>query len=229
MIAAWEPCSFIDFPGKLSAVAFVRGCNLRCPYCHNSDLIRPGKHSVGDKDLSGAFLEFLKGRQGILSGVVISGGEPTLWAGLDGFLRRVRAMGFSIKLDTNGTRPEIVAALIAESLVDFIAMDLKDEPGEYEWLGLRSRANALGQTLSLLRQSGVEYEIRTTVVLPLHSEKKIRKMSIWLAKGERWYLQPYRKRTKTPDASNLGEPTREYLETVAQEVRETTGIDCVVR
>lgn len=181
-----QPCSLQDFPGKVAAVVFARGCNLRCPYCHNpqlSDLSRAGQNLSEDE-----FFAFLTDRKGKLSGVVVSGGEPTLQADLPRFLEKIRDMGFAVKLDTNGTRPDMLAELLTRRLVDYVAMDLKDLPEGYsEWLG-PTDPEAIRTSLVLLRASRISHELRTTVTLPRFDLARLLAMSS-IVNSSRWWLQ----------------------------------------
>ncbi len=160
-IGGYVPCSLSDFPGRIAAVVFTQGCNWRCPWCHNAALVYPEQFTppipVGD------ILARLANRRGKLDGVVVSGGEPTLHAGLPDFLRQVRALGFATKLDTNGSHPEVVRALLAARLLDYVAMDLKAPWSRYaEATGSPVDLGALTETLALLRSSGIEHQLRTT-------------------------------------------------------------------
>jgi pyruvate formate lyase activating enzyme len=160
--------SLIDFPGRPSCVVFVTGCNFHCPYCHNPELARgrlPTAGSLQADDL----LAFLSRRRGLLEGVVISGGEPTLMPDLPWLLRAVRRMGFRIKLDTNGSRPDMLQRLIAAGAVDYIAMDVKTAPERYVPLLCDEAdvAAAIRASVALLRQAAIDHEFRTTCLLPL--------------------------------------------------------------
>ena len=128
MIAGLQKMTLLDFPGKVACTVFLQGCNWRCPFCHNSELL-PGK---GEELMSvEKFLQFLKTRQGLLEGVCVSGGEPTLYKELPALLAQIKALGFSVKLDTNGSRPEVLKALVAQKLVDYVAVDAKNSPARY--------------------------------------------------------------------------------------------------
>lgn len=181
-----QPCSLQDFPGKVAAVVFARGCNLRCPYCHNPQLSDPFRNG---QDLSEEeFFAFLSGREGKLSGVVVTGGEPTLQADLPRFLEKIRRLGFAVKLDTNGTQPNMLAELLTHRLVDYVAMDLKDLPEDYsEWLGATD-PETIRTSLALLRASRIPHELRTTVTLPRFDLARLLAMSD-LVNGSRWWLQ----------------------------------------
>lgn len=167
MISALQACSFIDFPGRLAAVVFTQGCNLRCRYCHNPGLCPlPRGHCAREAET----LRFLETRRGRLTGVVVTGGEPTLHDELPALLRAVRALGLAVKLDTNGTRPAVVRDLVARRLVDFVAVDVKLPPGApSRWLcGADRQPEAALETLGRVCEGGVAHEARTTVLRGPH-------------------------------------------------------------
>ena len=228
LIGGMERASFIDFPGMVSAVVFTRACNLRCGYCHNPLLVRETERSfVGEEEV----IAFLNDRRGLLGGVVVSGGEPTLQPeALAAFLRRVRAMGFATKLDTNGTRPEVLARLIEESLVDYVALDFKDLPEGYaELCDMREEASVIASSLAILRRSGLAYELRTTVVLPRHDEARLTAMARQLQRGERWVLQRYRPGDVLAQSADFTAPDRAALNQLAERFRAEFGLDCASR
>ena len=165
--------SLCDFPGRSSAVVFTQGCNFRCPFCHNGSLIpvdAPSESLIPESEV----FEFLKGRRGQLDGVVISGGEPTIQPDLIAFLRTVKALGYPIKLDTNGTRPDVLSAVLGDALVDFVAMDVKAPSHGYNRLtGVRAPVNAVRESLSIIAKSGLPHEFRTTFVEQLLSADDI--------------------------------------------------------
>lgn len=195
-IAGLQKMTLLDFPGKVACTVFLQGCNFRCPFCHNSDLL-PGKGEVLME--SPELLSFLKQRKGLLEGVCITGGEPTLQAELPQLLADIKALGYAVKLDTNGARPEVLKAVVEAGLVDYVAMDIKNGPEEY--IQTAGMANALlpkvEESIRYLLSDAVDYEFRTTVVVPFHSESSVRAMGAWLnslgegKKAKRWYLQKY--------------------------------------
>ncbi len=195
-----QKLSLIDFPGTVCATVFVAGCNLRCPYCHNPDLVlgSPDLPCIPEEEL----LRFLETRRGFIDGICVSGGEPTLDPGLPGFLARVKTMGLRAKVDTNGTRPHVLAHLLGGGLVDYIAMDVKAPPEKYETV-TRSRVHphTIGESVRLLQHSAVGHEFRTTVVPGLLSAKDVEAIARWLKFPRRYVLQPYRPPGKTLDAS----------------------------
>jgi pyruvate formate lyase activating enzyme len=153
--------TLIDFPGRPAAIVFTQGCNFRCRYCHNPELVYP--HLFEEPMPEEEIMAFLKRRQGTLEGVVVSGGEPTLQEDLVRFMADIKALGYKIKLDTNGTRPEVLKELINKKLVDFIAMDLKAPLTKYAAItGVEANSTVIRQSIDLIRQSGLEYQFRTT-------------------------------------------------------------------
>ncbi len=156
--------SFIDFPGKICCIVFVSGCNFDCPYCHNPELARGGENRYTESDI----LEYLHRRKGWLDGVVISGGEPTLQDEIPAFCEKVKSMGYPVKLDTNGSRPEMISRLLNSGLVDYIAMDIKTDPRKYVPLITRhcDPENILA-SISIIMQGKVPYEFKTTCVKPI--------------------------------------------------------------
>ncbi len=163
--------SFIDFPGKISCVVFTYGCNLKCPYCHNPDLVRY-KPGVSSEISEYSVLSFLEQRKGLIEGVVITGGEPTLQAELAYFAKKVKLLGYSLKMDTNGTRPDILANLIEADLVDYIAMDIKTLPSGYvPHLSNHDYSGEILESINILKKSRKPYEFRTTCAKPFFSEE----------------------------------------------------------
>jgi pyruvate formate lyase activating enzyme len=181
--------SFSDFPGRIAAVAFTRGCNLRCPYCHNPELIHAGGEDPVDE---AELFDLLRRRRGKLDGVVFTGGEPTLQADLADVLSRVKDLGFETKLDTNGSRPEVLEALLAEELVDLVAMDVKAPLPRYEEVtGVSVDTAAIEQSIRLLIGSGIEHEFRTTVAEPLLAVADLLAIGEELRGARRYVLQPF--------------------------------------
>lgn len=162
-IGGLQKFSLIDYPGKMAAVIFTQGCNFRCPYCHNSELVLPAlfKNPIPES----VVLEFLQRRRGQLEGVVVTGGEPTIQEDLIPFLKRIRLLGYAIKLDTNGSRPGVLEEIISRNLVDFIAMDVKTSFKRYEQaVGRSINVGNIKKSIRLIINSGVEHQFRTTLV-----------------------------------------------------------------
>ena len=165
IIGGLQKTSLIDFPGKVSCVCFVSGCNFRCPYCHNPDLVNhPGKAFLDEN----SFFAFIRERQGFLDGVVLSGGEPTLQNDLPVFLSRIKREGYAVKLDTNGSHPRMIQELVARRLVDYIAMDIKTDPSLYPlYMQREIDPDNIRSSIRLIMASDIPYEFRTTCVRPI--------------------------------------------------------------
>lgn len=196
MIAGLQKMTLLDFPGKVACTVFLQGCNFRCPFCHNSGLLEP----VGEDQLSEkAFFSFLETRTGILDGVCVTGGEPTLQKELPAFLARIKAMGFGVKLDTNGSRPAVLQELIRQQLVDYVAMDIKNSPASYGKTAGLSAPNLtpIEQSIRILMEGSLPYEFRTTTVRELHTPEDFTAIGQWLAelcpdkKAKKYFLQIY--------------------------------------
>lgn len=183
--------TLLDFPEHLACTAFTGHCNLRCPFCHNAELIlRPELQPSISED---EFFSFLKTRQGILEGVCISGGEPTLQPNLLPFIRKIKQLGFQVKLDTNGTRPDVLEALFAEHLLDYIAMDIKNTKEKYALTtGMTTFDIApIEKSIALIKKYAPDYEFRTTVVQGLHTKEDLLAIGAWLTGAKRYTLQTF--------------------------------------
>lgn len=189
-ILGLQKLTLLDYPGRTACTVFTGGCNFRCPFCHNAPLVLPesGQEAYREEEI----LDYLKKRAGLLDGVCVSGGEPTLQDGLDAFLRRVKALGYQVKLDTNGSRPEVLRALLAQELIDYAAMDVKASPEDYARVcGVKPDLRAIGESIELLLRGTVEYEFRTTVVGGLHDEASIEGAARLIAGAKRYFLQGF--------------------------------------
>ena len=203
-IVGLQKMTLLDYPGKVACTVFLGGCNFRCPFCHNGGLLDGTAPEWMSKE---QLLEFLKGRQGLLDGVCITGGEPTLSPELPQLISEIKALGFSVKLDTNGSHPEMLKHLVEEKLVDYVAMDVKNGPDRYAaTVGLpKAPLETLEQSLRFLMQRKVDYELRTTVVQGLHDEAAIVQMGAWLyglnksQKVPKIFLQPFVQRASVLD------------------------------
>ena len=191
-ICGLQKLAMVDYPGKLAATVFTGGCNLRCPFCHNALLVTEldrctESHTVEE------VLSFLKGRRGLLDGVVLTGGEPLLPPDAGDFLRAVKELGFDVKLDTNGTFPERLAAILESGIVDYVAMDIKNCLPKYPMtVGLEKfDTRPIQESVALLRQNKVEYEFRTTVMRPYHTAADVEAIARWLEGAPRYYLQTF--------------------------------------
>jgi len=194
-IGGLQKTSVIDFPGRLAGTVFTMGCNFACPFCHNGDLAR-GKGELLRED---EFWRFLKKRKNILEGVCITGGEPCLQADLGVFCERIKKMGLAVKLDTNGSRPEVVEELLEKGVLDMVAMDVKncfDDYGNVSKPAVFDVLKKIKKSIRMIVESGIEYEFRTTVVPGLHDEKSLVKLAEELrglgGKNVIWVLQKFR-------------------------------------
>ena len=211
-----QKMTLLDFPGKVSCTVFLGGCDLRCPYCHNSGLANGSTASLMDSD---ALLQFLERRRGRLEGVAITGGEPLL-RDISPLLREIKSMGFLAKLDTNGFHPSRLRALLDDHLVDYVAVDIKNSPKRYaETAGLSSLDLApLYETIEMLREGMVEYEFRTTIVREYHTLEDFEEIGKMICGARKYFLQPFVDRETVP-VRGLSAPSTAYLKDIADVVR----------
>ena len=189
-IIGLQKLTLLDFPGRLACTVFLGGCNLRCPFCHNASLALPRGEVRGMPP--DELLSFLQKRRGRLQGVCVTGGEPTLCPDLPDLLRQIRLLGFEVKLDTNGTNPGMLRALLNEGLVDYVAMDIKNSPARYtETCGGADVLTQVKESAALLMESGVDYEFRTTLAHPLHTPQDMAAIGQWLHGAKRYFLQQF--------------------------------------
>ncbi len=183
--------SFINYPEKLSAVVFTQGCNFRCPYCHNPELVLPKYFRIGIPE--GEVLAFLEKRRQQLEGVVVTGGEPTIQKDLINFLQKVKSMGYLLKLDSNGSRPDVLKEIIRLKLVDYIAMDIKVPLEKYYWVtDGKDYTSQIQESINLITGSGLDHEFRTTVVKPhISPQEDLPKIAQLIPKAKRYHLQQF--------------------------------------
>lgn len=189
-IQGLQKLTLLDWPGKVACTLFLSGCDFRCPFCHNGELVTgPAPDGMPEEEV----LDFLKKRRGLLDGVCVTGGEPLLRPDLAELLDRIRALGYPVKLDTNGNHPQKLAELWARGLVNYVAMDVKNSPARYaETAGVPGLdLGPIRETVAWLLEGRVEYEFRTTVVRQLHDEASFRDIGPWLAGARRYYLQAF--------------------------------------
>ena len=190
IIKGLQKITLLDFPGKVACTVFTAGCNFRCPFCHNASLVvRAGEV---DEISSESFFNYISKRKGILDGVCITGGEPLLSVGIEDFIREIKAMGFLVKLDTNGAYPDKLEALLDEGLVDYVAMDIKNSKEKYALTaGLKDFPAEIERSIKIIMDKTPDYEFRTTVVRELHNTQDIVKIAEWLKGAKHYYLQTY--------------------------------------
>jgi len=187
-----QKLTLLDYPGKVACTVFTGGCNFRCPFCHNASLVlRPGEcKAITDSEI----LSFLKKRQGVLDGICITGGEPLMQNELGEFIKQVKSLGYFIKLDTNGSYPYKLEALLNTGLIDYVAMDIKNSKEKYgETVGIENYDVApIEASIELLMKCGIDYEFRTTLVRELHSEADMIAIGKWIRGARAYYLQNYK-------------------------------------
>lgn len=194
-LSAVQRFTMLDFPGKIACIAFTPGCNMRCGFCHNPEFVLPEKIREIQKSFiaEDSFFRFLKKRQGRLEGVVVSGGEPTIWADLPAFLAKIKELGFAVKLDTNGNHPEMLERLLKEGLVDYVAMDVKTSLEAYSKLvGLIVKKENIQKSIDLLKASNIPYEFRSTLIKEVHTPEILESMAILVSGAAQLFLQTFR-------------------------------------
>lgn len=198
-IAGLQKLSLLDFPEKLACTVFTHGCNFKCPFCHNAPLVLSAQN--GAEISEEAFFSFLNSRKGLLEGVCVSGGEPTLQKDLEPFLSKIKEMGFAVKLDTNGYRPDVLKHLAEASLLDYVAMDIKNSKEKYAQTTDISdlHISEIEESVDFLLEGTVDFEFRTTIVKEYHTAEDLEKIGAWLGRkeGVKYYLQTFK------DSGNL--------------------------
>ena len=219
LISGLQKLTLLDYPGKVACTVFTGGCNFRCPFCHNASLVLPQRltQDITEEEV----LAFLKKRSGMLDGVAVTGGEPLLHADIAPFLRKVRDLGYKIKLDTNGSFPDRLEQLIREGLVDRVAMDIKNSPAQYAvTAGIAGfDITPIMKSRDLLLSGVVEAEFRTTVVIGLHTRESLMEAAKWIAGASEYYLQQFKDSGDILDGSTLSAFNSEEMLALAEAVR----------
>jgi len=224
-ILGYAQLTLLDYPGKLASTVFLGGCNMRCPYCHNASLVFQ-KTDIPVIPESSVLRHIMK-RKNALEGVCITGGEPTLYKDLPDFIQKIKDIGLLVKLDTNGTNPDMVKNLYDAGLIDYVAMDIKNSPENYpKAIGVDSFSmTEIFDTADFLRTSGIDYEFRTTVVEGIHTSEDFEKIGRWIKGAKRYFLQTYKHSGDEIDSTGLSTPTpekmSEYLQICRKYVPET--------
>ncbi len=213
-----QKMTLLDFPGRVACTVFLGGCDFRCPFCHNFELADGSAKPVMEEE---ELLSFLKKRQGLLDGVAFTGGEPCLHRDLPDLIRRIRELGFAVKLDTNGYHPRLLQALLEEGLIDYAAMDIKNCPEKYALTCGVSEVNmdTVRESIALLMNSGIDYEFRTTVVEEFHQAEDFHGIGELIRGARHYYLQCFTDRDSVP-FGNLHAPSKEALEAYAEIARQ---------
>ena len=224
-----QKMTLLDFPGRVACTVFFGGCDMRCPFCHNAELLDGSAPPVMDEE---ELLSFLRKRKGLLDGVAFTGGEPLLQKDLPELAGRIRELGYPVKLDTNGTHPDRLGKMIRNGLVQYVAMDIKNSPERYaETTGLNEiDIGPIRESVSMLLENTIDYEFRTTTVAELHNDDSFEKIGRWINGARRYYLQRFTDRETVP-FQGLHSPTEEQMEHWADIVRpyvpavELRGVD----
>ncbi|MBE6720644.1 MAG: anaerobic ribonucleoside-triphosphate reductase activating protein [Ruminococcaceae bacterium] len=209
-----QKMTLLDFPGVVSCTIFLGGCDFRCPFCHNFELIDGTAQPIMDE---GELIDFLKSRKTLIDGVAITGGEPCLHKDLPELIRKIRAEGYKVKLDTNGYHPEILKAILDEGLVEYVAMDIKNSEDKYALTCGLDEVNldTIRKSISILMNSGTDYEFRTTVVDELHETEDFEKIGEMIKGARHYFLQRFTDRDSVP-YGNLSAPSFEKMHEYAE-------------
>ncbi len=230
-IGGLQKTTLIDFPGRIAATVFLVGCNFRCPFCYSPELVLPEKikthlypvksRKAGSPEakFNGArisekyFFDFLKERKGLIEGVVVCGGEPTINKDLPNFIKKIKKLGFLVKLDTNGSSPEMLKKLINGKLIDYVAMDIKAPKEKYnEATGVKANIQHIQKSIDILKEGKVDYEFRSTIVPTVHAKEDVIEMAKWIKGAKRYYLQNFRpEKTIDPKFEKMKPYPQEYL------------------
>jgi len=219
-IGGLQKLSLIDYPGYLAVTIFLSGCNFRCPWCYSSELVLPKKikrqFKISEKD----FFKFLKERKKLIEGVVLCGGEPTISKELIPLIKKIKKMEFLVKLDTNGSNPEILKKLIEKKLIDYVAMDIKGPKEKYnEFIGTKIDIKKIQKSIEILKKGKIDYEFRSTIVPTLHRKKDVIKMAKWIKGTRRYYLQNFRpENTIDPLFKKIKPYSQEFLLTIQKAI-----------
>ena len=219
-VAGLQKLTLLDYPGKVACTVFTAGCNFRCPFCHNAPLVLPERmgQDVTEEDV----LAFLGKRVGILDGVAITGGDPLLHKEMAGFLQKIKEMGYSVKLDTNGSFPEHLKELVKAGLVDRVAMDIKNAPELYgATVGIEGfDISGVEESKNFLLEGSIDYEFRTTVVKGLHTKESLTEAAEWIAGAKEYYLQQFKDSGDVIAIDGLGAYDENEMHALADAVAE---------
>ena len=212
-----QKMTLLDYPGKVACTVFFGGCDMRCPFCHNAELLDGTAPAVMEED---ELLAFLKKRQGLLEGVAFTGGEPLLQKDLPALAAKIRELGYPVKLDTNGTHPERLERMIRDGLVQYVAMDIKNSPERYaETAGVPGMDLApVRESVSLLLRENCDYEFRTTAVAEFHDDRSFELIGQWIGGAKRYFLQKFTDRETVPFAG-LHAPSDDQMRHWAEMLR----------
>ncbi len=229
IIAGLQKTTLIDYPGKIACIVFLAGCNFRCPWCYSAELVLPGKIIKQPRISEKEIFDFLKTRKGLLEGVVLCGGEPTINKDLPKFIKKIKNMGFAVKLDTNGSNPKMLQELIDAKLIDYVAMDIKtsqkskvkSQKFNYEDLFIDGVGmKDIERSVEILKKGLIDWEFRTTVVPSVHTKEDFLQIANWIGgPSVKYYLQNFvAQKTIDPDFEKIKSYNKDWLEEVAKEI-----------
>ena len=212
-IGGLQKLTLIDFPGRLATTVFLTGCNFRCTFCYSSELVLPEKIKNQPKISEKELFKFLKERKELIDAVVLCGGEPVISKGLPSFIKKIKKMGFLVKLDTNGSDPAFLKKLIDEKLIDYVAMDIKGPRERYdEFTKVKVDIKKIQKSIDILKEGKVDYEFRSTIVPTLHKKEDVIEMAKWIKGAKRYYLQNFRpEKTIDPAFEKIKPYPQEFL------------------
>lgn len=188
-ISGFDKLTLLNYPDKVACTIFTSGCNLRCPFCHNSGLVTNNYNEISFESI----YEYLKKRIGILDGVCITGGEPLIHADIKDYIKKIKDLGYLVKIDTNGCNPKLLKELIDLKLVDYIAMDIKNIYSKYDITsGVKVNIDNIKKSISIIENSGIDYEFRTTIVKEFHSIQDIKEILSYISSNSNYYIQNFK-------------------------------------
>jgi len=232
IIGGIQKNTLIDYPGKIAATIFVSGCNFRCPFCHNPELVLPERIKKQSEIKEEEIYDFLEKRKGFLDGVVICGGEPTIYSDLLGFVKKIKEMDYLVKLDTNGSNPKMLKEMIENRLLDYVAMDIKSSKNRYrEVAGVQNiDIEKIEQSVNILKENKIDYEFRTTMVPGLIDKKDVIGIVKWISPAKRYFLQNFEVQGETVDPNfiNVNPYSKDYLQEIQKEIVSSFDI-CEIR
>jgi len=212
-IGGLQKLTLIDYPGRLAATVFLCGCNFRCPWCYSSELVLPEKIKNQPKISEKEFFDFLKERKTLLEGLVLCGGEPTYHKELPDLIKKIKKLGFLVKLDTNGSNPKMIKKLIDNKLIDYVAMDVKLPKEKYPKIyGKRVKIKNIEESIKILKEGKIDGEFRTTIVPKILQKEDILKIARWISPAKKYFLQNFRpEKTVDPKFEKIKPYPQEYL------------------
>lgn len=212
-IGGLQKLTLIDYPGKIACTVFLSGCSFRCRFCYNSELVLPEKIKNHPRISEKEIFKFLKGRKGLLEGIVLTGGEPTIYKDLPDFIKRIKKLNYLVKLDTNGSNPGMLEKLINANLLDYVAMDIKGPKEKYgKVASVKVDIKKIQKSIDILKDERVNYEFRSTIVPSIHTKKDVLAMAKWINGARRYYLQNFRsEKTIDPKLEKIKPYSQEHL------------------